>query len=157
MLRKRIVIASIVLIFLTAIILASQFVSIGAANFLDSYGAVSIAFDKKQMRAVDKVVFYTESRAFEITDMKLIDSIVDETMVATHVDTNCPNDAKIELYAGETLVRSMMWSTCCDTVRVYDMDDTHWIFALEGKENGGCIYLSAELADEFYTLLAVME
>lgn len=135
------------------VILLSQFVSIGMASPLDSYGAISIAFDRQQMRSVDKIVLRSGEQVVEITEGELLKAVVSETMVATHINVNCTEDRSIELYAGDTLVRSMIWSTCCDTVRVYDADEAHWMLTLEWGTNGGCVYLSSELASQLNALL----
>ena len=76
----------------------------------------------------------------------LLDAVVAETMVATHMDVHCTEDRRIDLYAGDALIRSMIWSTCCDTVLVYDTDESHWVVSIEGAEEGGCIILSNQLA-----------
>ncbi len=152
--RKKIWIAATVLcVLLIAGIVASRFVSVGMANLSEAHCALSFAFDKKQMQSVDRMVITTDGRSVQITDRALLDAVVEETMVATHMDVHRSEDRRIDLYAGDTLVRSMIWSTCCDTVLVYDTDRSHWVLSIEGAEKGGCIYLSAELARELNSLL----
>ena len=58
------------------VILLSQFVSIGMASPLDSYGAISIAFDRQQMRSVDKIVLRSGEQVVEITDGELLKAVV---------------------------------------------------------------------------------
>ena len=153
--RKKIVIVVSVLAFLLiGNIVASQFVGVGMANLSEAQCALSFAFDKKQMQSVDRMVITADKRTVEVTDRTLLDAVVDETMAATHMDVNCYEDRRIDLYAGDVLVRSMPWSTCCDTVLVYDTDETHWVVSIEGVEDGGCIYLSAELLQQLNALLS---
>ena len=152
--RKKVVIAVLIFVFLLAgNIVASQFVSVGMANLSEAHVALSFAFDKKQMQSVDRIVITADERTVEITDRALLDAVVDETMAATHMDIHRSEDRRIDLYAGDTLVRSMPWSTCCDTVLVYDTDEKHWVLSIEGVEDGGCINLSAELVRQLNTLL----
>lgn len=152
--RKKIVIAVSILAFLLiGNIVASQFVSFGMANLSEAQGALSFAFDKKQMQSVDRMVIAADKRTVEVTDRTLLDAVVDETMAATHMDVHRSEDRRIDLYAGDVLVRSMPWSTCCDTVLVYDTDETHWVISIEGVEDGGCIYLPAKLVRQLNALL----
>ena len=152
--RKKIWIAATVLcVLLIAGIVASQFVSVGMANLSEAHCALSFAFDKKQMQSVDRMVITANGRTVQITERALLDAVVEETMVATHMDVHCTEDRQIDLYAGDALVRSMIWSTCCDTVLVYDTDESHWVVSIEGAEEGGCIYLSRDLADKLNSLL----
>ena len=145
--RKKIWIAAVALcIFLIAGIVVSQFVSVGMANLSEAHGALSFAFDKKLMQSVDRMVITADGRSVSITDRALLDAVVAETMVATHMDVHCTEDRRIDLYAGDALIRSMIWSTCCDTVLVYDTDESHWVVSIEGAEEGGCIILSNQLA-----------
>lgn len=90
----------------------------------------------------------------EITAHTTLDAIVKETMVATHIGTGCPYERKIDLYCDDTLIRTMYWSSCCDSVCVYDADAEHWIFSSEGTRPNGYVYLSEALAAELNKLLA---
>lgn len=151
--KKIVIVVSILAFLLIAGIVAGQFVSVGMANLSEAQVALSFAFDKKQMQSVDRMVIAADKRTVEVTDRTLLDAVVDETMAATHMDVHRSEDRRIDLYAGDVLVRSMPWSTCCDTVLVYDTDETHWVISIEGVEDGGCIYLPAKLVRQLNALL----
>ena len=152
--RKKIVIlVSILAFLLIAGIVASQFVSVGMANLSEAHGTISIAFDKQQMRSVDRMVLIDGDRTVELTNRALLDAVVDETMAATHLGGHSTTGRRIELYAGDTLVRSMIWTTCCDVVEVYGADESHWFLTVEGAKCGGSVYLSTELVQQLNALL----
>lgn len=150
--RKRIVIILLVLgVLSTLVVWLALNVNIGMGT--DSYAALSISFDKRAMRSADRIVLRTDTKEVEITDSALVSKIVDETAAATHMKLGCPEEKWIDVYCGDRLIRSMGWAPCADTVNVFDTDATHWIVTIEGGFEGGCIFLSAELADQLNALL----
>lgn len=151
--KKRWIAATVLGVLLIAGIIASQFVSVGMANLSEAHGTISIAFDKQQMLSVDKMVISADGRSIQITDRALLDAVVDETMAATHLGGHSTTGKRIELYAGDTLVRSMIWSTCCDIVEVYGADESHWFLTVEGAKCGGSVNLSTELVQQLNALL----
>ena len=114
----------------------------------------SISFDKQKMKTVNRIEITDGDKRIVITTHTTVDAIVKETMVATHIGTGCPYERKIDLYCDDTLIRTMYWSSCCDSVCVYDADAVHWIFSIEGTRPKGYIYLSEELSAELNKLLA---
>lgn len=115
---------------------------------------LSISFDKKKMKTVNRIEIIDGEKHIEIADPNLIDSMVKETLVATHIGTGCPYERKIDLYCDDTLIRTMYWSSCCDSIYIYDADAAHWIFSIEGLRPKGYIFLSDSLAAELNKLLA---
>ncbi len=153
--KKRIVILSLVL---SVLVLAAVFlirnVSFGFSNlFTEAYGAMSLSFDKQAMQSVNRVVITADGKTVEITDPALIGEIVAETAAATHMKFGCPEDKQIDLYCDDRLIRSMGWSSCCDTVNVYDSDRAHWVISIEGSEEGGSVYLSPGLLERLTTAI----
>lgn len=114
----------------------------------NQYGkCVSISlFGKMELKDIDKAIIYENNEAFTITDTDLIDQIVSETKVATHADVCYSTQKRIELYRGDKIVRSMGWADCCNTVKVYESDLTHWLIPeLGGTADAGYIVLSDDL------------
>ena len=152
MCRKKIwIAASVLCVLLIAGIVASQFVSVGMAGLSEAHGTISIAFDKRLLQSVDRMVITADGRTVEVTDRALLDAVVEETKVATHLGGHSTTGRRIDLYAGDTLVRSMIWATCCDIVEVYGADASHWFFTAEGAKCGGSVYLSTELVQQLNT------
>ena len=122
-------------------------------------GCISIAFfEKQKMRTVDKVVLRTGEKAVTITDMELVNQITSETIVATHTGIKFPPNGYIDLYSGDVLVRSMVWGIGAQTVKVYEVDHTHWVMISlwdwgNQSKNPALAYLSDELAEKLNTLL----
>lgn len=114
----------------------------------------SVSFDKQEMKAVNRIEITDGEKRIEITDPIIVNSVVNETMVATHIGTGCSYERKIDLYCNNTLIRTMYWSSCCDSVCVYDVDETHWVFSSKGSRPKGYIYLSRSLVAELNKLLA---
>ena len=117
-------------------------------------------FGKLELRGIDKVVMTLRGEKIVITDGDLIQNITDETRIATHVRSRCgaPDhcddpQGRLELYRGDNLVRAMEWDLCCDMVKVYERDLTHWLIPWWCNYSGGYIYLSDELADQLHALV----
>ena len=117
-------------------------------------------FGKLELRGIDKVVMTFHDEQIVITDGDLIAQIADETRIATHVRSRCgaPDycddpQGRLELYRGDKLVRAMDWDLCCDAVKVYEGDLTHWLIPWWCKSYGGYVYLSDGLADQLYALV----
>ena len=150
-----IVIVVVAIAIVAGIIWFNSVANMGSSNiFTESGGCISVSFDKREVKTVDKVVVSNGEKEVTIEDNTFVDRIVNETKVATHICRRCPEDKRIDLYCGDTLVRSMGWSTCCDTVRVYSADDTHWVFSIEGQEDEGYVYLSNALIRQLNDLFA---
>lgn len=137
-----VLLASLCTLILVIVLLALN-VSFGMST--GAYAAASIAFDKQAMQSVDRIVIRTKDAEYKIADVALVKDIVSETSAATHMNFSCPCDKWIDMYCGERLLRSMGWSSCCDAVNVYDTDAMHWVISMEGIEEGGSVYLSADL------------
>lgn len=113
-------------------------------NVFDNGGCISVAFDKSSMKKVDRIVIRADEKRYEITDPVVISMIVSETMVATNTDLRYPNtDRWIDVYSGNTLVRSMRWADNHDTIVVYNRDSIHWIYP--SMEGAGLVYPSTDL------------
>lgn len=111
-------------------------------------------FGKLELKSVDKAVLSENGKEFIITDAELIDQIVTETRVATHAGFCYDRYRRIDLYNGDKLIRSMEWAQCCDTVKVYEPDLTHWLIVpLGGTANEGYVELSDELVDQLGALI----
>lgn len=128
--------------------------------FSGQYGrCISIAFfEKQKMEAVDRIILTAEGKEIIITDMSLIQEIVAETTVATHVNVGCMENRQIDAYCGNQLVRSMAWGTCCDEIKVYEADGAHWLFApddmnVKNQGNTGYVYLSKGLANRLNSII----
>ena len=141
--KKVIVLLTSLSVLILFIVLLALNVSFGIST--GAYAAASIAFDKQAMQSVDRIVIKTKDAEYEITDAALVKDLVSETSAATHMNFSCPCDKWIDLYCGDHLIRSMGWTSCCDAVNVYDTDAKHWVISIEGIEEGGSVYLSADL------------
>ena len=127
---------------------------------VDMGECISIShFGKLELRGIDRVVVTRGSRQITITDQDLIGQVTDETRIATRVRSHCGGPEYcdtphgwIDLYQGDSLVRSMEWHVCCDMVKVYEEDATHWLIPWWCKSCGGYVYLSEELAGQLLTL-----
>ncbi len=129
-------------------------VSIGCAGLGESYWALSVAFDKQAMKQVDCVVLHDGERLVETRDTAFITQLCGETMAAKYIATGCSKDYQIDLYSGETLVRTMYWGTCCDTGWVYPADDSHWVMNLENLDTDwGTVEFSEELVNRLHALI----
>lgn len=149
------VLCAVLLIFLAFILIITvvENVSIRATDiFTKTGGCISVSLDKKKMKSVNRIVISEGEGHKEIVDPILIRSLVRETLAATHTGTGCPYERKIDLYSDETLIRTMYWSSCCDSIYVYDAAPNHWIVSIEGIESKGFIYLSDLLAKELNKL-----
>lgn len=154
--RKQVVILLVSLCGLILIVLLLA-VNVSFGMSTGSYAAISIAFDKRAVQSVDRIVVRTNNAEYEITDVTLVTDLVEQTSAATHIKPSCPCDKWIDMYCADRLIRRMGWSSCCDTVNVYDTDATHWVISKEGIEDGGCIYLSADLAAALNSLMSNSE
>ena len=127
---------------------------------VDMGECISISpFGKLELRGIDHVVVRRGSRQVTITDRDLISQVTDETRIATRVRSHCDTPEYcddphgwIDLYQGDSLARSMEWHVCCDMVKVYKEDATHWLLPWWCKSYGGYVYLSDELAGQLYAL-----
>lgn len=145
----------VLLVFLIAITIVCITASITPLKTnVENGKCFSISFDKQKMKTVNNVKITDEDKCVEITSHATIDAIVKETMVATHIGTGCSYERRIDLYCDDTLIRTMYWSSCCDSVCIYDTDASHWVFSIEGTRPRGYIYLSEELIAELNKLLA---
>lgn len=145
-------------IFLFVMIIATIIISVTASitplkTNVESGKCFSISFDKQKMKTVNRIEITDGEKRIEITAQTTVDSIIKETMVATHIGTGCPYERKIDLYCDNTLIRTMYWSSCCDSICVYEADAAHLIFSIEGTSPKGYIYLSKELIAELNKLL----
>lgn len=136
-----------------AVLIAVVACNVSFGMSTDAHAAMSIAFDKQAMDSADRVVVTAKGREIEITDPELIAQVAQETAAATHMKVTCPEDRRIDIYCSDRRIRSMGWSTCCDTVNVYDTDGDHWVISVEGIEEGGSIYLSKELRSRLNALI----
>ena len=85
-------------------------------------------FGKMELKNIDKAVVTVDGATWTVTDADFLDQIVTETKIATRADLCSDPTRRIDLYCGDECVRSMEWAECCDTVKVYEPDLTHWLF-----------------------------
>ena len=103
-------------------------------------------FGRFELQNIDKAVVAADGKKWTITDSNLIEQICNETRVADRVNLCTDSSKRIDLYSGDRLVRSMKWSSCCNTVEVYEPGITHWLIAPLGtKVEGGYVELSDDL------------
>ena len=143
--KKVIILLAALCIIISTIVLVAVNTSFGAST--EAYAAMSLAFDKRAMQSVDRIIIRTNGTEYELTDVALVNALVEETRAATHIQPSCPVEKWIDMYYGDQLIRSMGWSSCCNTVNVYDTDAMHWVISVEGIENGGCVYLPNDLVE----------
>lgn len=118
-------------------------------------------FGKLELKNIDRAVVTVYAEEWTVTDADLVDQIVFETRTATRVDSECHADCcgcedphmQIDLYRGDKIIRSMEWQGCCDYVKVYEPDLTHWLFAPGYKIEAGFVKLSDKLAKRLTDLL----
>ena len=143
----------IILACLAVIVLVFALFFNTCSYFSTDNGSISFSmFGKLELRGVDKMVISVGEEQFVVTDADLLEQVVDETRVATHADHGGLNDQKqIDLYRGDQLVRSMNWGDCCNSMRIYEEDLTHWLIG--GK--AGYVMLSNDLYDKLDALIAL--
>lgn len=120
--------------------------------------AISI-FGKLELKNIDKAIITRNGEEWTITDTELIDEIIGETRIATYVDSECHEDCcgceephyQVELYRKDKLIRAMEWQSCCNSMRIYEEDLTHWLIG--GK--AGYVMLSNDLYDKLDALIAL--
>lgn len=113
-------------------------------NTNDGGGCISVSFDKLPMLIADRVVIRVGEQSYEVTDMELVRQITSETKVATNTDLcNHEIDRWIDVYCGDTLIRSMMWEDYHDGIVVYHAGFLHWI--IPSDSGLGIVYPSEEL------------
>lgn len=156
--KKRIIIWALVGVFAAILLSSASCKSTYAASGTGECLSI-VFFEKFSLKKVDKVVLtYPSSdgkeKAVTITDQELVRQVVEETAVATranysdHISDKC----RIDLYDGDDLVRSMLWSDSAPkSVKVYDSDLTHWLIVppFVFWDNEGWV----ELSDELYQKL----
>ena len=154
---KQIVLACLIVVVLFFLTCSLIRVSIFETNMGECI-SVSL-FGNLELRGIDKVVMTVRGEQVVITDGNLVRQIADETRIATHVRSQCGAPAhcddpqgRLELYRGDELVRSMDWDLCCDMVKVYEGDATHWLIPWFCKSYGGYVYLSDGLTGQLYGL-----
>lgn len=157
--KKRISINSdfIILLGLGIIVLFFALCSRGSAAFFkgESGGCIAIAFfGKLELRNVDKVVVQVDGREIVSTAPELLEKIVSETAVATHASICHHEERRLDLYRGDKLVRSMVWDTGHDTIKVYDSDIFHWVFTPISIEKEGYVIMSDDLRNQLNALVA---
>ncbi|MBQ6851706.1 MAG: hypothetical protein IJO04_01565 [Oscillospiraceae bacterium] len=155
--RSRILALCICILFWICIVVFLS-TSVSYSRTYDSVeGCISIAFfEKQKMRTVDKVVLRTSEKTITITDPNLVREVTGETSVATHTGVKFPPEGYIDLYSGDVLVRSMLWGIGTQTVKVYEVDLTHWVIVpllVDQSKNPALAYLSDELAIKLNMLL----
>lgn len=130
-------------------------------NPFDAGGCVAIVYDKAAMRAADRVVLSVGEDRYEITDADFVDEITEELMVASHtwlVYHEYETEQWIEIYAGETLVRRMIWagSASAKGVFIYFEDELHPIYQnyVSGYVDDGQIRASDELVEKLNAIIA---
>ena len=121
-------------------------------NTRDGGGCISVTFDKLPMMFADRAVIRVGEISYEITDDDLLRQIVSETRVATNTDLcNHKVDRWIDVYCGDTLVRSMMWEDYHDGIVVYHAGVSHWVFP---SDSGlGIVYPSEELLQKLEEII----
>ena len=121
-----------------------------------SEDCISIAFfEKWEAAQIDKIVVKADGKEIVITDQDLVSKIAKETTVATYAMIGCPEDRQIDAYSGDKLVRTMKWSTCQSSVKVYRADLLHWVIIPEFSAEYGFVFLTDEVVEQINALLAV--
>jgi hypothetical protein len=106
-----------------------------SCNPFDGGGCISVTFDKLPMMLADRAVIRVGEKHYEITDRDFVRQITTETRCATNTDL-CYNktDRWIDIYCGNTLIRSMMWESEHNGIIVYEAGVFHWVFpSAEGQ------------------------
>lgn len=117
-------------------------------------GCISFSmFGKLELKNVDRAVLSANGKEITITDESLLDEIVSETRVADEVRTCGSFNKQIDLYSGDKLIRSMKWAECCDSVKVYEPDLTHWLISLDEYADAGYVELSKDLVTKLNKLI----
>ena len=145
--KKLLIVITTAVVVLLGVVLASPFVAIGYGGFDNAGSALSIAFDKHKVKAVDRVVLRIGEKSIEITDQELINQLKDELVVAKRTDLKVyyPHYGKyIVFYKGDNLVRCMRWGGEDKSawVEVYKEDASHIVMFSIGNE--GLVCLSEE-------------
>ena len=122
-------------------------------NLNGAYGCVTVTFDTWAMKQADKVIIKADNKEITVTDKSLVAQIIQETTVATNGPVGCAKDRTIEVYQGDYLIRSMVWGTCCDSVKVYDADAAHWVLLTGSKNPSGFVSLSDQLVSKLNELI----
>ena len=121
-----------------------------------SEDCISVAFfEKWETAQIDKIVVKADGKEIVITDQDLVSKIAKETTVATYAMIGCPEDRQIDAYSGDKLVRSMKWSTCQNSVKVYRADLLHWVIIPEFSAEYGFVFLTDEVVEQINALLVV--
>ena len=121
-------------------------------NTRDGGGCISVTFDKLQMMNADRAVIRVGDKSYEITDDELIRQITAETRVATNTDLcNHNTDRWIDIYCGDTLIRSMMWENNHDGIIVYHADICHWV--IPSDSGLGIVYPSEALLQKLEEII----
>lgn len=118
-------------------------------------------FGKLELKNIDRAVITVYGDEWTITDADLVDQIVFETRTATRIDSECHADCcgcdyphmQIKLYRRDKMIRSMEWQGCCNYVKVYEPDLTHWLLSPGVPADAGFVKLSDELVKQFNALL----
>lgn len=142
-----VIIVLLIIIIIMGILIFQKFCAIHFADIFGSLTCTALVFDKEQMLTVDRIVFYNyqTDKEFSVTDLQTINMFVNETMVATNTDIQCPKDVEIKLYSKNKLIRTMYCGIDYYFVNVHNADKTHW-FLLKGTESEeGFVLLSKEL------------
>lgn len=154
---KKILLLCLVGVILLIIVWAILFSTFRCTLFSKEEGScLSISLvGKLELRNVEKAVITYNGQMATITDSELLSQLVEETQTANYVHRCNGKTGTIDLYRGDKLVRSMSWSGCCDAVRVYKADVTHWLFSysLGGEFRYGYVYLSDDTANQLHKLI----
>lgn len=121
-------------------------------NTRDGGGCISVTFDKLPMMIADRAVIRVGEKGYEITDDELIRQITSETRVATNTDLcNHNTERWIDIYCGDTLIRSMMWEDYHDGIIVYHTGIFHWV--IPSDSGLGIVYPSEELLQKLEEII----
>lgn len=146
---------SIILIFVS-----SRYIAIGWGGWDNAGSALSLAFDKQKVNAVDRVVLCVGEESVEVTDQELICQLKNELMVAKRTDLKMyyPYYGKyILFYDGDDLVRQMRWGGLDKSawVEVYNEDASHIV--MFSITNVGLVCLAPETEDALNRLVDGLE
>lgn len=152
--RKIIVLSTVFIALFVAVCMFFSFTSV-AVTLFEPGGTVSLSFDKRDIKKVDKIVIESGDESVSISEGELFESLKKELSVAKQTNLNVSFSSSprvIKFYVKDRLVREMkMGGTGYEQwVRVYEGDKGH-IILFSNDKNG-----LVKLSDEIYSMLSLL-
>lgn len=115
-------------------------------------GCTSVVFDKIALNSANRILVYEGNQVSIITEKSVVGEIVDMFLVADCTDMGqIYTDRYLEIYSGNSLVRTVRFSQDGTFVKLYDADMTHWVFGSTGK--AGQLTMSTETMERLNQLI----